>query len=182
MSPAAAPPPAALPPVAAAIAPGPATTIGTQYMAAALACPASPQAMAPDRKSYRWQNGHKVPCHQLSRQRNFAAAVQTTLNLNADGTPLNYRGTYRSPHSHEWSRMDGAEISRLIDTATIAAILRSDCLPERLKDITYYNPKPKETYVDVNDEIIRRIRGTIGEDRINYPDIVTAATVDATTV
>ena len=122
----------------------------------------------------------RVPCHPSSRQRNFAAAVQTTLNLNADGTPLNYRGTYRSPHSHEWSRMDGAEISRLIDTTTIAAILL-DCPPVRLKDITYYNPKPKEKYDDVNNEITCRIRGTIGGDRINYPGIVTAATADATT-
>ena len=41
---------------------------------------------------------------------------------------------------------------------------------------------PKEKYDEVNDEITRRIRGTIGGDRINYPGIVTAATADATTV
>ena len=144
MTPAAAAVP--LPAVAAAIAPAPAMTMGTQYMAAALACPASPQVLAPDRQSYRWQNGQKLSCHPMSRKRHFANAAQTTLNLNADGTPLNYRGTYRSSHSHEWRRMDGAEISRLIDTATITAILRRDCPGDRSKDITYYNPKPKEKY------------------------------------
>ena len=79
--------------------------------------------------------------------------------------------------------MDGAEISRLIDTATITAILRRDCPADRLPDITYYNLKPKEKYDEVNDEITHRIRGTISGDRINYPGIVTAATADdATTV
>ena len=58
--------------------------------------------------------------------------------------------------------------------------LRHNCPADHL--ITYYNPKPKEKYDDVNDEITRRIRGTIGGDRINYPGIVTAATADATTV
>ena len=78
--------------------------------------------------------------------------------------------------------MDGAEISRLIDTNTITAIHRSDCPADRLKDITYYNPKPKEKYDEATDEITRRIRGTIGGDRINYPGTVTAATADITTV
>ena len=139
---AAVPPPA----VASAISTAPVMSMGTQYMAAALACPVSPLAVAPDRQPYRWQNSKKVQCHPLSRKRFSANATQTTLNLNADGTPLNYRGTYRSSHSSEWRRMDGAEISRLIDTATITAILRHDCPPDRRKDTTYYNPKPKEKY------------------------------------
>ena len=120
MTPAAAPPPAA-------VAPYTAMSMGTQYMADAFACPTSPKTPAPHRISYRWQNGVNRPCHPLSRKQFHANTTQTTLNLNADGTPLNYRGTYRSTHSSEWRRMDGAEISRLIDTATITALLRRDC-------------------------------------------------------
>ena len=62
------------------------------------------------------------------------------------------------------------------------AILRSACPPDRAKDITYYNPKPKEKYDADTDIITRRIRGTIGGDRVNYPGLVTAATADLFTV
>ena len=62
---------AAIPPpaVASATSAAPAMTMGTQYMAAALACPVSPLAVAPDRQPYRWQNSKKVQCHPLSRKR-----------------------------------------------------------------------------------------------------------------
>jgi hypothetical protein len=96
-------------------------------------------------------------------------ATQTTLNLNPDGSPLTYRSTHKGPNSSEWRRMDGDEIARLIDSGTMSAIARSDCPQNRFPDITYYNPKPKEKYNAVTDQITRRIRGTIGGDRINYP-------------
>ena len=108
--------------------------------------------------------------------------VQTTLNLNADGTPLIYRGTKNGPNSAEWRRMDGVEIARLIDSGTITAITRSACPPDRAKDITYYNPKPKEKYDAATDIVTRRIRGTIGGDRVNYPGLVSASTADLFTV
>ena len=130
--------------------------------------------------TFRWQNGRRIPLHPLSPA--LANAVQTTLNLNADGTPLNYRGTKHGTNSTEWRRIDGAEIARLIDSGTITAILRSACPPDRAKDITYYNLKPKEKYDADTDIITRRIRGTIGGDRVNYPGLVTAATADRFTV
>ena len=74
--------------------------------------------------------------------------------------------------------MDGAEIARLIDSGTITAILRSACPPDRAKDITYYNPKPKDKYDAATDIITRRICGTIGGDRVNYPVLVSASTAD----
>ena len=42
-------------------------------------------------RTFRWQNGKCTPLHSLSPA--LANAIQTTLNLNADGAPLNYRDT-----------------------------------------------------------------------------------------
>jgi len=155
------------------------SSLGTQFMMNALSLP-DPKPAAFHRHYFRWQNGKCIPLHPLSRA--HANAVQTTLNLNADGTPLNYRGTFRGPNSSEWRRMDGAEISRLIDSGTISAIHRSACPADRVKDVTYYNPKPKEKYNAETDEITRRIRGTIGGDKVNYPGLVSSATADLFTV
>lgn len=150
-------------------------TLGATYMAAVLSLPPDPAVPT------RWQNGRKIPLHPLSSKARANASI-ARLNLNPDGSPLNYRGTFRGPNSSEWRRMDGEEICRLIDTATIKAIHRNQCPLDRLGDITYYNPKPKEKYNSETDEITRRIRGTIGGDRLHYPGIVSAATADLFTV
>ena len=155
------------------------SSLGTQFMMNALSLP-EPKPAAFKRHNFRWQNGKRIPLHPLSRD--HANSVQSTLNLNADGTSLNYRGTFRGPNSSEWRRMDGAEISRLIDSGTITAIQRSACPSDRAKDVTYYSPKPKEKYSVETDEITRRIRGTTGGDKVNYPGLVSSATADLFTV
>ena len=78
--------------------------------------------------------------------------------------------------------MDGAEIARLIDSGTITAILRSACPHDGAKDITHYNPKPKEKYDAATDIVTRCIRGIIGGDKVNYPGLVSASTADLFTV
>ena len=70
-------------------------------LAAAASPPAAPYVVSPlsNRKTFRWQNRRRIPLHPLSPA--LANAIQTTLNLNADGTPLNYRGTKSGPNSTE---------------------------------------------------------------------------------
>ncbi len=159
---------------------GPAPSLGTLHMANALSqpqhCPSPPT---------RWQNGKRVIAHDLSARCAAAAASandKSRLNLNADGTPLSYRGTFKLPNASAWRLLDGDEIARLINSGTISAIHRSVIPADRKMDVTYYNPKPKEKYNPDTDVITGRIRGTIGGDRVNYPGATTTSTADLITV
>ena len=62
-----------------------------------------------------------------------------------------------------------------MDSGTIRPIHRAEQPPERRRDTTYYNPKPKQKRAD-DGTITYRIRGTIGGDKINYPGATTAQT------
>jgi hypothetical protein len=46
-------------------------------------------------------------------------------------------------------------------------ILHDNIPKDRLKDIAYYNPQVKEKMKD--DFVIRRVRGTVGGNVIDYP-------------
>ena len=81
------------------------------------------------------------------------------------------------PYSDLWRVEEGVEISKLIDTCTMHPIQPSAQPIDRRKDTTYYNPQVKEK-AGVNDTVKRRVRGTIGGDRINYPFDVSARTAD----
>jgi hypothetical protein len=41
------------------------------------------------------------------------------LNLNSDGTPINYRKSHSGPHAEYWAQADGEEIERLFVTGII---------------------------------------------------------------
>ena len=118
-------------------------------------------------------------CLALSRTLGRANAA---LNLNPDGSPLTYRSALNGPNSAHWRQEEGKEICKLIDTETMHPVLPSDQPPDRRKDTTYYNPQvrekpgiPSDTGLDTT---LRRVRGTIGGDRINYPGDVSARTAD----
>ena len=155
----------------------PGVSIGTARMAALLSLPQRAPAV-----THRWVNNKRVPVHPQFGRCAAAAADKSRLNLNADGTPLSYRGTFKLPNASAWRLLDGDEIARLITSGTITAIHRSAIPLERKKDITYYNPKPKEKYNPDTDVITGRIRGTIGGDRVNYPGVTTTSTADILTV
>ena len=116
-------------------------------------------------------------CRALSRVLGEANAV---LNLAPDGSPLRYKSAVNGPNSAHWKNEEGKEICKLVDTATMHAIHSYDQPVERKKDTTYYNPQVKEKPgpTDDNDDVLRRVRGTIGGDRINYPGAVSARTAD----
>jgi hypothetical protein len=61
-------------------------------------------------------------------------------------------------------------------TDTIRPQLMKDIPADRIRDITYYNPQVTEKIKD--GKIKRRVRGTIGGDRVNYPGEVSARTAE----
>ena len=121
--------------------------------------------------------------HISSGQANSAECTTApVLNLDSAGKPLSHSSALKGPNGAEWRRMDGQEISRLIDSETLRAIHRSECPTERRSDITYYKPVVKEKWNSDALMVDRRVRGTIGGDRINYPGEVSSATADIFTV
>jgi hypothetical protein len=100
---------------------------------------------------------------------------QGPLNLNLDGTPINYRKSHSGPHAEYWAKADGEEIERLFITGTIK--------PERFGDIphdkvvTYVNPVCVEKTND-DGSLKFRTRLTIGGDRIEYPYDTAAVTAE----
>jgi hypothetical protein len=88
------------------------------------------------------------------------------LNLNQDGSTINYRKSHAGPHAQFWVNADGEEIERLFVTGTIKPILFRDVPNDRF--ITYVDPVCVEKMND-DGTIKFRTRLTIGSDRIQYP-------------
>jgi hypothetical protein len=101
------------------------------------------------------------------------------LNVTADGKKLTMKAALRSPEKHLWKIEQGIEISRLMGTKTITPILQRD-MPKGRK-ATYYNPQPKEK-LDADKNIIRRVRGTLGGDRLDYPGETSSPVADIAAV
>jgi hypothetical protein len=104
-------------------------------------------------------------------------ALQATgpLNLNPDGSTINYRKSHTGPNAQHWTQADAEEMERLLTSGTI--------LPMHFKDIpidtvvTYVNPICSEKLND--DETLKlRTRVTIGGDRIDYPYEKSAVTAN----
>ena len=98
--------------------------------------------------------------------------MAATLNLNDLGCPLKYQSAKNDSNKLHWQQAEGEEIQRLLDTATIRAIA-ADQPNERSRERTYYNPQVKEKEAS-DGTTTYRVRGTIGDDRINYPGPTTA--------
>jgi hypothetical protein len=127
-----------------------------------------------------------IPCAELLRDSavewteadTVAMAMSTEstpLNLNSDGTPLTLTQGLASEFHAEWQEASDNEVRKLITTTgTIEPIHKYDIPADRRGDITYYNRVPKEKIKE--GALHRRVRGTAGGDRINYPGPVTART------
>ena len=127
----------------------------------------------------------RIPCSELHQDStvewptesqvatSFMAA--SSLNLHEDGSPLTLSRALNGPHREDWLLAADKEIRKLITTTqTMRPILKSDIPVERRKDITYYNPVCREKMKD--GQLQRRVRGTIGGDRIHYTGDVSART------
>ena len=97
------------------------------------------------------------------------------LNLNPDGSTINFKKSHVGPNAAHWQRADGEEMQRLLDTDTIRPINFSDIPLGRV--VTYVNPVCVEKLND-NGSIKFRTRLTIGGDRIIYPFDKSAVTAE----
>jgi len=102
--------------------------------------------------------------------------AHATLNLTDDGRPLTYRLAKESVHAKLWETEEAIEIRKFMTSDTIKPQLIKDIPADRVRDITYYNPQVSEKIKD--GKIKRRVRGTIGGDRVNYPGEVSARTAE----
>jgi hypothetical protein len=97
------------------------------------------------------------------------------LNLNEDGTTINYKKSHSGPHALYWAQADAEEIERLFTSGTLRPIYCSDIPPH--KRATYVNPVCSEKLRDEGD-IKFRTRATIGGDQVDYPYNTTAVTAN----
>ena len=91
------------------------------------------------------------------------------------------RSALRGPDGDKWELEQEKEFTRLLSTGTISPILCNDQPSDRRKDTTYYNPQVKEK-LDADKNITRRVRGTLGGDRINFPGETTSPVADVAAV
>ena len=103
-----------------------------------------------------------------------SAFVHAALNLDANGTPLNYQKAKKSEDAPKWEIAEAEEWQRLLDPNIMTPIQPHQQPHDRKKDTAYYNPQVKQK--DKNGEIEYRVRGTIGGDRINYDGPTSAQT------
>lgn len=104
------------------------------------------------------------------------------LNLDAIGQPLTWTTAKNGPDKASWRRALDEEIIRLVRTsATLKAVMIKDIPASRRKDITYFNPQPKEKQRQ-DGGIEYRVRGAVGGDKINFNGPTAAQTADMAAV
>jgi hypothetical protein len=95
----------------------------------------------------------------------------TALDLNEDGTRLTSASSLKGPDKVLWEKAHGEEIVRLIESKTGRFIYRHEMPADR--QAAYYNPQCK-IKIKPDGSIQRRIRGTIGGDKVHYPGVTAA--------
>jgi hypothetical protein len=95
----------------------------------------------------------------------------TALDLNEDGTRLTSATSLKGSDKLLWEKAHGEEIVRLIESETGRFIYRHDMPKDR--QASYYNPQCK-VKIKPDGTIQRRVRGTIGGDRVYYPGVTAA--------
>ena len=86
------------------------------------------------------------------------------LNLNIDGTKINYKKSHAGPWKIYWEQADAEEIVRLLTSSTIRPI--------------HFREIPMDQIVTDDGSLKFRTRLTIGGDRIIYPYDKSAVTAD----
>jgi hypothetical protein len=102
----------------------------------------------------------------------------SAVNLNKDGSLLTARSALNGPDREEWLTVFGEEIDRLVDTKTAKFVHRHQ-IPSG-KAISYYNPQLKVKMKD--GKLVKRVRGTVGGDKLPYSGPSSAQTAALETV
>jgi hypothetical protein len=119
-----------------------------------------------------------VSCSDEEKFFEAARAFATrALNLDEDGKPLTFSSAIRGPDAALWTTATAEEFRRLLDSATLKPIYKADQPFNRRRDTTYYNQVVAEK-LNVDGSIKRRVRGTAGGEKTNYPFDVSAKTAE----
>ncbi len=97
------------------------------------------------------------------------------LNLNEDGTKINYKKSHAGQYRVYWEQADAEEIVRLLISSTIRPLHFREIPLDQV--VTYVNPICVEK-LNVDSSLKFRTRLTIGGDRIIYPYDKSAVTAD----
>jgi hypothetical protein len=97
------------------------------------------------------------------------------LNLNEDGTKINYKKSHAGQYKVYWEQADAEEIVRLLISSTIRPLHFREIPLDQV--VTYVNPVCVEKLND-DSSLKFRTRLTIGGDRIIYPYDKSAVTAD----
>ena len=101
------------------------------------------------------------------------ASALSTLNLDPSGRPLRFSSALSGPNRADWINADIVELVKLVmDTGTLVPVDSPSQPP------TYYNRVVKEKLKA--GKVERRVRGTIGGDRISFPYSVSSTTASMT--
>ena len=126
--------------------------------------------------------------HRLNGQANAVSLAQvnqdaprsafTAMYFNADGSTLTSTSALKGPDKDAWIIAHGEEITRLIETETMRIIHKRDIPKDRA--ISYYNPQLTEKIK--NGILVKRVRGTVGGDKLPYDGPTAAMTADLETM
>ena len=105
-------------------------------------------------------------------------AAMSAVDLNVDGSILNFRSAMSGPDAAEWEIAHAEEFDRLVEYGKGTFMRRSE-VPKG-KVVTYYNPQVKIKMKD--GVLVRRVRGTIGGDRLPYDGPTSAMTAALETI
>ena len=124
--------------------------------------PAAPTERVPKRRPRRSPNLEQRLGNELWNER--CEHANTAVDLDEDGNKLVYHRAKAGPNGHIWEAAAGTEITKLIDSKTGRWIHVTD-IPKGRK-AAYYNPRCRTKIK--NGELVYRVRGTIGGDKVDY--------------
>jgi hypothetical protein len=103
----------------------------------------------------------------------------TAVNLDENGVPLTYARAMAGPDGTLWNEAAIEEFDRLIEKTGSMQFIPAHEKPAD-RSASYYNPRVRIKLKE--GKIVRRVRGTVGGDRIDYPGAVSANAAELTTI
>ena len=142
----------------------------------AVVAPGQPQDTSNDNNRPQRQS---APVNRLTYGPRHVQIAAAAMELYNDIEPVSYREAIKGPHRDRWIQAHEEEFERLINTWQCMKFITASNKPIHQK-ATYYNPQIKIKVKD--NELVFRVRGTVGGDVITYNGNKSAQTSSLTTV
>ena len=161
-------------------------TLGEAHMASVLSqpidmpCPIiKSRAQLKSKKLRPFQRRHQKQA--LAHSTFHSSPSDPILNISVDGTPFTYNRLRKGPDGELWKIEYGTEIAKLLDSKTLCPQHWKDQPIDQRGNTTYFNPQVKEK-LDSNRDITRRVRGTLGGNKIKYDGPTSSPVADIVTI